>query len=165
MNRKYTVDQYLTQVDKLRQYCPEIALTTDVIVGFPGESAQDFEGTMNLLEKVQFHGSFSFKYSDRPGTRAIVFEDKIEESVKSERLARFQARQGEISLNRNREYVGKTKTVMVEECSEEGVKSRTETNHIVHCAKTTELKPGDCVDVTITHAGRHSLKGQLKPLR
>jgi len=162
MNRKYTVDQYLTLVDKLRQYCQEIALTTDVIVGFPGESPQDFEGTMELLEKVQFHGSFSFKYSDRPGTRAGAFEEKVEESVKSERLARFQARQDEISLKRNQEYVGMVKTVMVEACGEESVKSRTETNHIVHCAKTTEVKPGDYVDVMITHAGQHSLQGEIK---
>jgi tRNA-2-methylthio-N6-dimethylallyladenosine synthase len=162
MNRKYTVDQYLMLVDKLRRYCQDIAITTDVIVGFPGETSQDFEGTMNLLEKVQFHGSFSFKYSDRPGTVASTFEEKVEETIKSERLARFQARQDEISLGRNREYVGSTQNVMVEDCGEESVKSRTETNHIVHFAKTEELKPGDCVDVTITHAGQHSLKGEIK---
>ena len=162
MNRKYTVDQYLMLIDKLRRYCPDIAITTDVIVGFPGETSQDFEGTMNLLEEVQFHGSFSFKYSDRPGTLASTFEEKVEETIKSERLARFQARQDEISLGRNREYVGSTQNVMVEDCGEESVKSRTETNHIVHFAKTEELKPGDCVDVTITHAGQHSLKGEIK---
>ena len=162
MNRKYTVDQYLMLVDKLRRYCQDIAITTDVIVGFPGETSQDFEGTMNLLEKVQFHGSFSFKYSDRPGTVASTFEEKVEETIKSERLARFQARQDEISLGRNREYVGSTQNVMVEDCGEESVKSRTETNHIVHFAQTEELKPGDCVDVTITHAGQHSLKGEIK---
>ncbi len=161
MHRRYTVDQYLTKVDKLRQYCPGIALSTDVIVGFPGESSQDFEGTMDLLEKVRFHGSFSFKYSDRPGTRASTFDEKIEESVKSERLARFQKRQDEISLDHNREYVGKTMTVMVEAWVEESVKGRTETNHIVHFSKTTELQPGDCVNVTITHAGQHSLKGEF----
>jgi tRNA-2-methylthio-N6-dimethylallyladenosine synthase len=162
MNRKYTVEQYLKLVERLRHYCPEIALTTDIIVGFPGESSEDFEGTMNLLEAVQFHGSFSFKYSDRPGTRASSFEEKIDESVKSERLARFQARQDEISLKRNREYVGKIKTVMVEDCSKESVKSRTETNHIVHCAKIIEARPGDCIDVTITHAGHHSLQGEIR---
>ncbi len=161
MNRKYTVRQYLNLVDNLRHYCPEIALTTDVIVGFPGESPEDFEGTMNLLEKVQFHGSFSFKYSDRPGTRAGSFEEKIDETIKSERLARFQARQDEISFKRNREYVGKIKTVMVEDCSNDSVKSRTETNHIVHCAKTIDARPGDCLDVTITRAGQHSLQGKI----
>jgi len=164
MNRKYTVDQYLMKIDKLRQYCPGIAITTDIIIGFPGESEKDFEGTMALLENVQFHGSFSFKYSDRPGTLASTFDEKIEESVKSERLARFQARQDEISLQRNREYIGKVKNVMVENCSGDSVKSRTESNHIVHFVKTTELKPGDCVNVKITHAGQHSLKGEKIPL-
>ena len=77
MNRKYTVAQYLDKVNKLHEYCPEIALTTDVIVGFPGETDADFAGTMELLETVRFHGSFSFKYSDRPGTRASQFEKKL----------------------------------------------------------------------------------------
>jgi len=161
MNRKYTMQQYLELVDKLRRCCPEIALTTDIIVGFPGESDQDFEGTMNLLENVQFHGSFSFKYSDRPGTRAINFTEKVDESVKSERLARFQARQDEISLSRNREYIGQIKAVMVEDSSEKGVKSRTDTNHIVHLPVSARLKSGDFLDVTIIHAGQHSLRGKV----
>lgn len=162
MHRKYTVEQYLMLVEKLRQFCPDIAITTDVIVGFPGETSQDFEGTMNLLEEVQFHGSFSFKYSDRPGTLASSFGEKVDEEIKSERLARFQARQDEISLRRNREYLGSTQTVMVEECVGENVKSRTETNHIVHFIKPAPLKPGECIDVIITHAGQHSLKGEIK---
>ena len=160
MNRKYTIDQYLAQVEKLRRYCPDIALTTDVIVGFPGESSDDFECTMELLEQVQFHGSFSFKYSDRPGTLASTFEDKIEKSIQSERLARFQKRQDEISLKKNEEYVGTIKNVMVENCTGEDVKGRTGTNHIVHFKKRSDLSPGDCVDITITHAGQHSLQGE-----
>jgi len=160
MHRKYSVGQYLRLVEKLRDCCPEIAITTDVIVGFPGESDDDFEGTMNLLEEVRYHGSFSFKYSDRPGTRAAAFDGKVDEAIKSERLARFQARQDEISLERNREYIGRMKTVMVEESGDKGVKCRTDTNHIVHLPVSKTVHPGDFLNITVIHAGRHSLRGE-----
>ncbi len=160
MNRKYTVEQYLEHVENLRKHCPEIALTTDVIVGFPGEKTEDFEDTMELLNDVKFHGSFSFKYSDRPGTTASTFEDKVEEVVKSERLAIFQKRQDEISLSRNKEYVGKVKRVLIERCEKEGCRGRTDTNHIVHLENGTGLiKGGELVDAKIKHAGQHSLQG------
>jgi tRNA-2-methylthio-N6-dimethylallyladenosine synthase len=162
MNRKYTVAQYLEKVDRLREYCPVIALTTDVIVGFPGETDADFEGTMNLLEAVRFHGSFSFKYSDRPGTRASQFKDKIDEQVKSARLARFQKRQDAISLERNREYIGIIKSVMIEEISEDGSKGRTDTNHIVHFTEHLHCAPGDIVKARIFFAGQHSLQGKIE---
>ena len=161
MNRKYTVAQYLEKVNKLQEYIPGIALTTDIIVGFPGENSDDFQGTMDLLEAVRFHGSFSFKYSDRPGTGASKFSDKVSEEVKSERLAIFQKRQDEISLMRNREYVGLSKTIMIEECSGNGAKGRTDTNHIVHLQDCGAYGPGDIVKVKIVHAGQHSLKGEI----
>jgi tRNA-2-methylthio-N6-dimethylallyladenosine synthase len=161
MNRKYTIAQYLEKVHKLHEYCPEIALTTDVIVGFPGETEEDFMKTMDLLETVRFHGSFSFKYSDRPGTRASQFTEKVDEEVKSVRLARFQKRQDEISLERNEEYVGKIRKVMIEETHKGGAKGRTETNHIVHFEDTLPLAPGDVVNARIFFAGQHSLKGTI----
>ncbi|MGB3211972.1 MAG: tRNA (N6-isopentenyl adenosine(37)-C2)-methylthiotransferase MiaB [Desulforhopalus sp.] len=159
MNRKYSIAQYLGKVNKLHQYCPAIALTTDVIVGFPGETEGDFEGTMDLLEQVRFHGSFSFKYSDRPGTKASQFSEKVEEDTKSARLARFQKRQDEISLERNKEYVGKVKKVMIEEIGPDSSKGRTETNHIVHFKEPLFLGPGDIVNARILSAGQHSLQG------
>ena len=162
MNRKYTIAQYIKQVNKLHEYCPDIALTTDVIVGFPGETDEDFVGTMNLLETVKFHGSYSFKYSDRPGTRASEFKEKVDEEVKSARLARFQKRQDEISLERNREYVGKIKQVMIEETSEDGSRGRTGTNHIVHFDECLPFLPGDIVSARIYFAGQHSLKGEFE---
>ena len=161
MNRKYSVAQYLQQVDKLREYCPPIALSTDIIVGFPGETDADFEGTMALLEKVKYHGSFSFKYSDRPGTRSSKFENKVDETVKSERLARFQARQDEIGLERNKEFVGQEKEILVEAVSDESVKGRTDTNHIVHVNEPVKVKVGDLLKVKINFAGQHSLKAEL----
>jgi len=161
MNRKYTAAEYLEKVKKLHEYIPDIALTTDIIVGFPGESDDDFQQTMNLLEAVRFHGSFSFKYSDRPGTRASLFDDKVDEGVKSERLAVFQKRQDEISLLRNSEYVGLVKSVLIEECSDNGAKGRTDTNHIVHFPDCAGHVAGDIVDVRIVHAGQHSLRGEI----
>jgi len=161
MNRKYTIAQYKEKVDKLRQYCPDIALTTDVIIGFPGETDTDFEGTMDLLETVRFHGSFSFKYSDRPGTRASQFAEKVDEEVKSARLAQFQNRQDEISLQRNTEYVGQIKQVMIEETGDAGAKGRTGTNHIVHFEDCLCCVPGEIVSARILFAGQHSLKGEL----
>ncbi|WP_417909216.1 tRNA (N6-isopentenyl adenosine(37)-C2)-methylthiotransferase MiaB [Candidatus Electronema sp. PJ] len=161
MHRKYTRELYLEKVAELRSFCPDIALSTDVIVGFPGETEADFSQTMNLLETVRFHGSFSFKYSDRPNTRSAAFPDKVDEQVKGERLEQFQARQDEISLERNREFLGKSVEVMVEGHSESGVQGRSGSNHIVHFAGQEQLQPGDLVMVTINHAGQHSLKGEL----
>ena len=162
MNRKYTIEKYLGLVDKLREYRPDIALTTDIIVGFPGETDEDFEGTMEVLEKVRYHGSFSFKYSDRPGTAAEKFEDKVDEQVKKERLMRFQKRQDEISLERNREYVGESSEILIESVDGKALKGRTSTNHIVHVDESDgSVSAGDFVSAEIIHAGQHSLKGRL----
>jgi tRNA-2-methylthio-N6-dimethylallyladenosine synthase len=162
MNRKYTISEYLGKVEKLHAYCQGIALTTDVIVGFPGEEEEDFAATMALLETVRFHGSFSFKYSDRSGTRASAFVDKVDEGVKAARLSRFQSRQDEISLERNREYIGTVKEVMIEERNRDGLRGRTDTNHIVHLNNcTAEYTAGDLVTVNIVHAGQHSLQGEI----
>ena len=161
MHRKYTRELYLDKVAELRSFCPEIAISTDVIVGFPGETEEDFAQTMSLLEDVRFHGSFSFKYSDRPNTRSAAFPDKVEEQVKGERLERFQRRQNEISLMRNQEFLGRSVAVMVENRSESGMQGRTGSNHVVHFTGPEALQPGDLVMVTINHAGQHSLKGEM----
>ncbi len=162
MNRKYTIDQYLDMVQRLRGACPDIALTTDMIIGFPGETHRDFQDTLDLLETVRYNGSFSFKYSDRPGTRAQQLADKVPEEVKSERLQIFQKRQDEISLERNREYLGNVVKIRVEKVSAEGVTGRTATNHIVHLPpEHNTVRPGDYIDVTVSFAGQHALKAVL----
>ena len=159
MNRKYSVQQYLEKVERLRAVCPEIALTTDMIIGFPGESEADFEDTMQLLETVRYNGSFSFKYSDRPGTRAERLDAKIPEQVKSERLQIFQKRQDEISLEKNRQYLGTVVRILVEKASAAGLVGRTVTNHIVHVPMgSLKVAPGDYLDVTVSFAGQHALK-------
>lgn len=162
MNRKYTVAGYLEKVEKLLDCRPDIALSTDIIVGFPGENDQDFEETMKLLDAVRYHGSFSFKYSDRPGTRSASFDNKVDEKVKSERLSRFQQRQNEISLARNKEYVNTTLDIMVEKTADPQLfQGRSTTNHIVHFPPPAggKLHDGDTIQVHIQHAGLHSLTG------
>ena len=163
MNRKYTVETYLAKVEQLKRYRPDIALATDIIVGFPGETDDDFQATMDLLNRVRFHGSFSFKYSDRPHTRSADYADKIPEATKSARLAAFQSRQDEICFERNCEYIGKKVEIMVETNNAAGVKGRTPSNHIVHCpAPATFLSPGDLALAHIVHAGKHSLRGEIE---
>jgi tRNA-2-methylthio-N6-dimethylallyladenosine synthase len=161
MNRKYRVGDYLNKVERLLAACPDLALTTDIIVGFPGETDADFQATMDLLERVRFHGSFSFKYSDRPGTAAASFTGKCEESVKSERLQIFQKRQDEISLERNREYIGTLQDVLMEGADNDLASGRSATNHIVHLESwPATAQSGDMLRVMITGAGQHSLKGR-----
>ncbi|MGI9536910.1 MAG: tRNA (N6-isopentenyl adenosine(37)-C2)-methylthiotransferase MiaB [Desulfocapsaceae bacterium] len=162
MNRKYRISDYLKRVDKLQEIRPDIAITTDIIVGFPGETEEDFQQTMKLLEKVRYHGSFSFKYSDRPETRAADLKGKLSEAEKGRRLQVFQRRQDEISLERNREYVGSLKSILVENNSKGKMMGRTITNHIVHVEQAPhQIKPGTFVNVKIIHAGQHSLKGMI----
>ena len=123
-----------------------------------------WQGTMNLLEIVKYNGSFSFKYSDRPGTKAQQLDLKIPEEIKSPRLQRFQKRQDEISLEKNRSYVGKTLKILVEKVTDENMVGRTVTNHIVHIGLKDQkhtINPGDYIDVAISFAGQHSLKGDL----
>jgi len=165
MNRKYTVADYLDKVEALRRYRQDIALSTDIIVGFPGESDADFQATMDLQRRVRFHSSFSFKYSDRPGTRSAGFADKLPEKVKSDRLAQFQALQDRISLERNREYVGRAMEVMVEGKGKKKLwHGRTVTNHIVHFPEPggRNISPGDALIIKINLAGQHSLTGVIE---
>ena len=162
MHRKYNRELYLEKVATLRSYCPGIALTTDIIIGFPGETEENFMETISLLEEVRFHGSYSFKYSDRPGTRSADFSNKVAEDVKSRRLLEFQTRQDAISLAHNREYIGTTTHVMIEKNGQKKMVGRTESNHLVHFSKTSSsIKNGDIIVAEITHAGQHSLQGKL----
>ena len=161
MNRKYTIEKYFDLVNTLRGYCPEIVLTTDVIVGFPGETEEDFSKTMELLERVRFDGSFSFKYSDRPGTASAKLDGKISEEEKSQRLQLFQQRQNEISLENNKKHIGKEFEVIVESLKDDKYQCRAVTNHIVHVKNEIPCFPGQAIGVTIIHAGQHSLQGEM----
>jgi len=163
MNRKYSIEQYLKKIESLLAVRPDIALTTDIIVGFPGEKDEDFYATMELLEKVRFHGAFSFKYSDRPQTRSACFDNKVDEHIKTERLRILQEKQNDISLQRNREYEDSVQSVMVEGESKNGGgqwSGRTMTNIIVNF-HAPALTPGQEVKVKITEGLLHSLRGVI----
>ena len=163
MNRKYTIEEYLEKVADLRHFNPEIAITTDIIVGFPGESDEDFAATMKLLEEVRYHGAFSFKYSDRPNTVSAGFADKVPEETKKARLAILQARQQEITEERYQECLGKTMEVIVEGESRNGNgqwSGRTTTNHIVNFSSPGTHKPGETLMVIIEEICQHSLRGR-----
>ena len=148
----------------MKKHCPQISITTDIIVGFPGETDADFEATMQLLEQVRYHGAYSFKYSDRPHTVSAGFEEKVPEEVKSSRLARLQKRQQEITNERHEEYVGKIVEIMIEGESRSGEgqwSGRTTTNHIVNFTGNTDLVPGQLVSVKIEETCLHSLRGNM----
>jgi tRNA-2-methylthio-N6-dimethylallyladenosine synthase len=163
MNRKYTIEDYLAKVEALKRVRPDIVLTTDIIVGFPGETDADFQATMDLLETVRYHGAYSFKYSDRPQAKSVAFEDKVEEQIKSERLHRLQERQKAINLEENRKYVDSVQTIMVEGASKntDGQwTGRTASNIIVNFDGSA-LSPGQEVQVKISEGLPHSLRGIL----
>ena len=114
MNRTYTQKDFLDLVDKIRSYMPDCALSTDIIVGFPGESDSDFDDTMSVVNSVNFNFSFMFKYSSRPGTKAAEYDSQINESIKQLRLEQLISRQREITLKVNRNLIGKDLQVIVE---------------------------------------------------
>ncbi|MDF1555702.1 MAG: tRNA (N6-isopentenyl adenosine(37)-C2)-methylthiotransferase MiaB [Deferrisomatales bacterium] len=162
MNRRYTVAHYLGLVERLRRLRPDIALTSDLIVGFPGETDAEFEATLALMEQVVFDGLFSFKYSLRPGTRAAELTDPVPEAVKEERLARLQRLQGEHSLRRNRAMEGQVFSVLVEGGSKVGdgqVMGRTPQNKIVNFAGEVAWRARE-VPVRVTAAAVNSSRGE-----
>lgn len=165
MKRFYTRERYLRLVDDLRSARPDLALTTDIIVGFPGETDADFAETMSLLDAVAFHGAFSFKFSPRPGTPALrLLERDLEVSpaVAQERLLAYQRRQRELSLQHNQALEGTVQRVLVEGPSrhDEGVIcGRTSTFKMINFPGTLD-QVGQLVDVEVTRAFTHSLRGE-----
>jgi len=162
MNRRYTREEYLDKIRRLRQAVPEITLTTDIIVGFPGERPEDFEMTMQLLSEVRYDGIFAFKYSKRPGTAALKLSGHVPEEVKEKRLDQVLALQKDTTLQKNRDLVGATKEVLLDGHSKKGalIAGRTRGNKAVNIAASPSLI-GSLVLVTITSAGMNSLTGQL----
>ncbi len=162
MNRGYTREDYLDKVARLRQARPVLALSTDLIVGFPGETEEDFEQTLDLMRQAGFDQAFSFKYSPRPQTRAAAFPGQVAENVKAQRLARLQSLQDELTLAAHRRLVGREREVLVEgrskRCPEE-LCGRLRTNQVVNFLGPQDLV-GRLARVEITEAHSHSLKGR-----
>ncbi|HOF04008.1 MAG TPA: tRNA (N6-isopentenyl adenosine(37)-C2)-methylthiotransferase MiaB [Syntrophales bacterium] len=162
MNRGYTREEYLSRIEMLRKRCPDIAVTADVMVGFPGETETDFEATLTLMEAVRFDGLFSFMYSEREGTQALSFADKVPEQEKRRRLMILQALQDRHTLEKNRALIGKPVSVLVEGASKNDrreMTGRTRTNKIVNFAGSGDLR-GQTVSLCITAAYLHSLRGE-----
>ncbi len=163
MNRGYTAEKYLELVEKLRQAVPEISLTTDLIVGFPGETEEDFEETLRVVREVRYDGAFTFIYSPRKGTPAAGMQDQVPEEVKRERIYRLIELQQGISREKNEEYNGQTVEVLVEGESKtdpEMLTGRTRTNKLVHFAGDPALT-GELVRVKIANVHTWSLFGDL----
>jgi tRNA-2-methylthio-N6-dimethylallyladenosine synthase len=165
MKRFYSREDYLRLADELCDARSDFALSTDIILGFPGETDEDFEQTMSLLEAVRFHTAFSFKYSARPGTPALTLLDRgeaVPPEVAQARLLRYQNRQREISLELNQTLVGSVHRVLVEGPSrhDQGVIcGRTSSFKMINFPGTLD-QVGRVVDVMATRAFTHSLRGE-----
>jgi tRNA-2-methylthio-N6-dimethylallyladenosine synthase len=161
MARTYTRDEYLEKIAMMRAAKREISITTDIIVGFPGETDKDFEETLSLLDAVQYDGAFSFKYSPRPNTPSLKMEDAIPEEEKSRRLAILIERQREIQRARNERLVGKAFEVLVEGKSrrENQWSGHTSANRVMNFTSQGEESLGDYVQVKVTGATPNSLVG------
>ena len=161
MKRGYTKENFLNRCDKIRKLCPEATISTDVIVGFPGESDEDFEDTMDVLEKVRFEQMFSFKYSARPLTVAAEFENQIDNKLSGERLTRLQSRHTEIIDEIMDAQLGKIHSVYFDELKANGrVSGRSDDGKLFFVEGSEELL-GKIVDVKVTKTSRGALDGIL----
>jgi tRNA-2-methylthio-N6-dimethylallyladenosine synthase len=179
MRRRYTRESYLELVAEIRETVPEATLSTDMIVGFPGETAEDFEQTLSLTEAAQYHSMFSFKYSPRPNTLALKrLPDDVSEDAKTARIVALQSLQREIQTRLHEQAVGSTVEVLIDSASrrrDSEISGRTSGNTVVNCA-IPGLEPADSasrntdggnasdwigrtIQVRIRRAGPHSLWG------
>jgi tRNA-2-methylthio-N6-dimethylallyladenosine synthase len=160
MIRRYNVDEYLERTGALRAAVPDLTLSTDVIVGFPGETRHDFEQTLSLVERVGFTGLFGFMYSPRPHTPALKLEDDVPEAEKSARLAELFAVSEALRQAHLRTLVGRVERVLVEGQSKGAYSGRTERNEIVHFGCVDD-PVGELCEVRIERAFKNSLAGSL----
>jgi tRNA-2-methylthio-N6-dimethylallyladenosine synthase len=169
MRRSYRQEKYLGIIDRVRAAMPTAAITTDIIVGFPGETEEDFRETMRVVERARFSGAFTFQYSKRPGTPAAVLEEQVPKAVVQERYERLVTLVDDISWDENNKLVGNTVELMVAEgegrkdAETHRLSGRGPDSRLVHfCPVDTEgrpvdVRPGDMVEVAITYAAPHHL--------
>ena len=162
MNRSHTADSYLAILDKMRSVRPDIALSGDFIVGFPGETEEDFEATLRIVDEVRYASAYSFKYSPRPGTPAAAMEDQIPREVMDERLQRLQERINTHQLAFNRSKVGADTQILVERRGRHDGQMIGRTPWLQSVHVQTAASPGDIVDVTLINAGPNSMTGAVR---
>ena len=161
MKRGYSKEWFLNRVQKLKTMCPEATISTDIIVGFPGESDADFEDTIDVMKQVKFDQIFSFKYSPRPETEAQHFTNVVDSDVASDRLSYLQGLHNEIMDENNAKLLGNTYTVYFEDLHRDGHVAGRSDNNIVIKVKGSEELLGEFRDVTITAIGRTILTGEV----
>jgi tRNA-2-methylthio-N6-dimethylallyladenosine synthase len=163
MQRSYRRERYLAWLDRIREAIPGIGVSTDIIVGFPGETEEDFRDTLEVVERARFDSAYTFQYSPRPGTRAASMPAQLPKEVVQERFDRLVALQEAISLERAQAQVGREVEVLVEGAGRRGssTQSRTRTNRIVHLAEP--LEPGSFATARVTAAAAHHLSGEVAP--
>ncbi len=164
MNRGYTREQYLELVDMVRHYIPNASITTDIIVGFPGETQEDFLQTIDIVEKVSYDAAYTFMFSVRSGTAAATMPDQLPLQEKKERLKMLMQVQNKHSLKNNKALVGSVQDVLVEGFSQtkkENLSGRTRTNKIIVFPDNGQISAGQIAPVKITSAQTWILKGQL----
>jgi len=163
MNRGYSTEEYLRKIDRLRSSCPKISITSDIIVGFPGETQKDYQETIDMMEKIRFDSVFSFKYSERKGTAAQKLQGKVTETEKRQRLKELQALQDRHTQEKNTELEESVQELLVEgrsKNSEQDMMGRTRSWKIVNFKGGPELI-GKLVNVEITRGYLHSLRGKM----
>jgi tRNA-2-methylthio-N6-dimethylallyladenosine synthase len=161
MNRSHTVETYLATLDKVRAVRPDIALSGDFIVGFPGETEEDFTATLNLVDEVGYASAYSFKYSPRPGTPAATMEDQISPDVMDERLQRLQARITEHQVAFNRLRIGKETEILIERKGRFAGQMIGRSPWLQSVHVETDAVAGDIVPVTLLSAGPNSMQGAV----
>ena len=163
MQRSYRRDRYLGWLDAIRAAMPEVAVSTDIIVGFPGETESDFADTLDAVRTARFDSAFMFQYSPRPGTRAANFEDQVPKAVVQERFDRLLTLQTQVSGEASRGQLGSIVEVLVEGGDRKGhsTQSRTRTNRIVHLPEP--LAPGTFAWAEIVESAAHHLRGRVVP--
>ena len=164
MRRMHTVEEYISIVEELKAMVPDLDISTDIIVGYPGESDSDFEDTLNLMEKVKFSSSYMFVYSSRPGTPAQNFPDSVPQSVKSERLQRTITLQNRLTREEGKKFIGTEVDVLVEsESFKTDIDFRGRNAQYWSVNFTGDkrvIAPGDMVKVVVEEVAGHVLKGR-----
>jgi tRNA-2-methylthio-N6-dimethylallyladenosine synthase len=166
MRRSYRSDRYLGILDRVRKGIPHAMITTDIIVGFPGETEEDFTATLDVVSQSRFAAAYTYKYSIRPGTPAGEMSNQVPEAVVGERYTRLHQHQQKISLSVNQEAIGARHQIMVTEvegrrdAAQSRLTGRSQDFRLVHFDNSSSARPGDFVDVEITDASAHYLIGR-----